>query len=46
MRKATEAQKAYLRDLCTEQDGEVDEDWLESLSVREASEEIERRTKE
>lgn len=39
---ATEAQKRFLRDLATEADGEVDEEWLARLTRREASKEIEK----
>lgn len=41
--KATEAQLNYLRRLCIEADGEVDEDWLQSLTKAQASAEIEQR---
>lgn len=41
--KATEAQITFLRRLVLEDDGEVDDDWLASLTKREASEEISRR---
>lgn len=40
---ATEAQKAWLRRLCEEQDGTVDEVWLEALTGGQASAEIDRR---
>jgi len=42
-RPITEAQARTLRDLCVEQDGEVDEAWLAGLTRGEASAEIERR---
>lgn len=40
---ATPAQRDYLRRLCLEQDGDVDEEWLAGLSTVEASREIGRR---
>lgn len=39
---ATPAQKDYLRDLVLEADGDIDSDWLDSLTVVQASAEIKR----